>query len=158
MENKPYVFETNHGVKPDDRDGEIAVDRGTERDSRRGPRVGDFILWPDGRLHRFSHDWGDKIQTSAGGSFYLQEGGGVSFSGGLDPGIDKKDMAELGHRYGHFWIFHHDHWGASRGVGVGLLCRVYKYTGAEGGVPRDPKGNAQELAMDTAAQIRFAKE
>lgn len=36
------------------------------------PDMGDFVLFPTGQLERFSHDWDVGIQTSPGGSYYLQ--------------------------------------------------------------------------------------
>ena len=149
-EHRPYVYKIHANVEADDRDGEIAAGRYAARCELEGARVGDFILWPDGRLHRFSHDWGDSMPTSPGGSFYLHDSGRADFSGGLDPAIDKLYLEHVGHRFGHFWFFHHDIHQAFSGVGAGLLCRVYQYVGPKKHIPRDWKGSAQELNIDEA--------
>ncbi len=41
------------------------------------PRTGDFVRFPTGEIERFSHDWGDALQTSPirAGSFYLHDHG-----------------------------------------------------------------------------------
>ena len=61
--------------------------------ARTGPRVGDWLALapPDPRCPtytRFTHDWGDHIQTGGqDGSYYFSSTGHLSYSGGLDPGI-----------------------------------------------------------------------
>lgn len=113
--------------KFDERDADILHERTKRRETRTGPRIGDFIRMLDGRLMRFSHDWGDDIQISEGGSFYLSEGGGLSFSGGLEPPILKSTIVDTGEqRDGWVWFFHHGVSGAHRGVRCALPCRVYR--------------------------------
>lgn len=95
------------------------------------PMVGDFAMMPDGAVKRISHIWdfGDgttSIQTSKGGSFYLGDGY-VSFSGGLDPGIDGNRFRDLGYRqHGSCWFFRDDFWGAGRGLDVVAPFRVWR--------------------------------
>jgi hypothetical protein len=114
----------------DDRDAEILAERTAQRERRKGPRIGDFCRFPDGSLGRFSHDWGDEIQWSEGGSFYLCAGGGASFSGGLYPSIPKARLKlSRAKRAGQFWFFHHNHACAHNGVDVEAPCRVYRVTG-----------------------------
>ena len=96
-----------------------------------GPGIGDYVLFPTGELERFSHDWGDGIQTSPGGSFYLLANGRASFSsGGLNPTVPADSIEELPGvtLMGRFWFFHHARAGAGRGVYVDCVCRVFKTT------------------------------
>lgn len=120
----------------DSRDAEILAVRERLFNEMEGPRVGDFLSSPEGFL-RFTHDWGDAIQTtvrpphpcSGDGSFYLGEGF-ASFSGSLDPSIDKTKLQDTGEKqHGSFWFFHHDFWGAGRGVTFRIPCRVFRLTG-----------------------------
>jgi hypothetical protein len=109
------------------------------RDQNGEPRIGDYVRFSTGELERFSHDWGDGLQTSAGGSFFLCNNGGASFSGGLNPctSADKLEQtdAELP---GSFWIFHHNVAGAGRGVHFKIPCRVYLTTASyEGFLGKD---------------------
>jgi hypothetical protein len=85
---------------------------------------------PGGELERFSHDWGDGLQTSPGGSWYMGEGY-VSFSGGLNPTIPIERIERTEEtRDGCFWLFHHNFWGTGRGVDFRAPCRVYRVKGA----------------------------
>jgi hypothetical protein len=132
----------------DERDAAILAQRESERNTRPGPRVGDFVKMKDGTLRRFSHDYGEDIQTTyrwqepknaaafnrnsdpmicCGGDFYLAEGGGVSFSGSLDSALLKSTLKDTGEqRDGRFWFFHHNYWQASNGVDVTIKCRVFE--------------------------------
>lgn len=115
----------------DARDGNILSERRAARNAIFGPRLGDFVRMPDGSTRRFCHDWGDGIQiTPAGknGSFYLAPGGGVSYSGGLEPSIDKTTLSPASNTIdGAFWFFHHDHARAHNGSHFKIPCRVYQY-------------------------------
>ena len=100
-----------------------------------GPRVGDFLRVEDGLL-RFTHDWGDCIQTTVrpkhpcygDQSFYLSDGS-VSFSGSLDKPIDKAKLRDTGEKQdGSFWFFHHNYAAASNGVYFKMPCRVFEVT------------------------------
>lgn len=113
----------------DDRDARIVAERCAAWDQRQGPRVGDFVQMKDGSLRRFTHDWGDDIQTTLNGSndssFYLGSGF-MDFSGGLDSAIPKGELTPLPFaRKGSCWIFHHDHREAHNGVHTEVNCRVY---------------------------------
>ncbi len=74
----------------DDRDHAIIASRLAAFDEEPDVRVGDYVDFADGVSRRVSHvfprEWGDDygVQTSDGGSFYLDEGF-VSFSGSLYP-------------------------------------------------------------------------
>jgi hypothetical protein len=95
------------------------------------PRVGDWLVYPDGTGKRFSHDWGNGLQVSAGGSFYLGNGW-VEFSGSLDPSIPDAQIKPTDRTlYGTVWIFHHNDARAHNGVVTDIPCRVYEYTPKE---------------------------
>ena len=114
----------------DTRDQAILDARLEAWDRREGPRVGDFAIFADETIHRFSYDWHeDGIQTSKGGSYYLGDGY-MSMSGALDPCIKRErihatDMI----RYGTCWFFHHDYHTAGGGIDVLVPCRVYRIDG-----------------------------
>jgi hypothetical protein len=90
----------------------------------------------DGTTRRFTHDWDDGLQTSCKdscGCFYFGTGHGggsyMSYSGSLDPTIPRKSLVDLKMwKDGSVWIFHHDHWGANRGVYTLVPLRVFKQT------------------------------
>ena len=120
---KPYEI--------DERDREILAERIEKWNSRQdGPRVGDFVITQRGML-RFTHDWGDDIQTTVrpgyDSSFYLSGSGHMSFSGSLDPGVLKTDL-ELTNEVqeGSCWFFSHGFAEAHNGVYVTVPCRVYR--------------------------------
>ena len=118
----------------DGKDYEILDHRLSKWNENKGPRVGDWCLMLDGTERRFTHDWGDSIQTTyskqGGGSFYLGDGY-MSYSGSLDPAI-QKDCFQLTRetRNARVWFFHHDFWGAGRGVEFTVPCRVYQQRAA----------------------------
>lgn len=117
----------NPRITPDDRDAQILADRVQEWNKRAGPRVGDWLIFADGVMHRFSHDWEEHgLQTSKGGSFYLDDNGYASFSGGLNPCVPRDKVLNSGQtRLGRFWFFHHDYMTAHAAVNVELTCRVF---------------------------------
>ena len=111
----------------DERDAEIFSKRFHSFQDIHGPRVGDYVRFADGVERRISHIWfDDVIQTSDGGSFYLGDGY-VNFSGGLYPGVKRETLTyNAQHKRGSVWFFHHDHWGAGRGVSTSMDFRVYE--------------------------------
>jgi len=117
----------------DDKDQALLDARIIARDAIDGPRIGDWLKLPTGDYVRFTHDWGDDIQTTimgwaSEGGFYLSKGGYASFSGGLDPALPKAKMSLTEEvKEGVFWFFHHDHSGAHRGVYCKAPCRVYQF-------------------------------
>lgn len=121
------------GMNPifDEKDSEILAERAANRTKLTGPLVGDWCSMPDGTERRFTHDWGDSIQTTTEqfglGSFYLQPGGKCDYSGALDPSI-KKSMLEPLHaqRLGQVWFFHHDYHTAHNAVYDRILFDVYR--------------------------------
>ena len=120
------VRATMEGSKLDELDQAILSKRLAQRETVVTPCVGDFVRFSD-RLERISHDWGDTVQTSEGGSFYLGEGGHASFSGGLNPSVPKEQLRKTEEILsGRFWFFHRDFWMAHNGVDVTAPCRVYE--------------------------------
>lgn len=120
----------------DEHDAAILTACVLARDMIDGPRVGDFVYMPDGSLLRFTHDWGDGLQTTCqafgGGSFYLDRSGSVSFSGALDPPIARECIERTSEtRDGAFWFFHHGFPGANLGVDCTAPCRVYRVISCE---------------------------
>jgi hypothetical protein len=122
----------------DDRDAEILREREAAFNRVEGPRVGDFLRIADGVL-RFTHDWGDSIQTTVrakhpcygDASFYLSDGY-ASFSGSLDSAIDKKTLRDTGETMlGSFWFFHHNFAEAENGVRCTMMCRVFEIVPGE---------------------------
>src|SRR5881398_2456575 len=108
-----------------ERNAEILATRESTYNNIEGPRVGDFVVMADGHLERFSHNWGDSIQTCYGGSFYLGEGF-VSFSGALNPSIRKDELLNSGQtKTGNFWFFSNNYARAHNGIDVQIECRVF---------------------------------
>lgn len=98
-----------------------------------GPRVGDFVLFPDGMERRISYIWpaGDgwpgSVQTSelGDGRYYLGRAG-LDFSGSLHPGVSEETLTDTGAtREGDAWIFHRDAHRAHNGVDFKAPFRVY---------------------------------
>jgi len=109
----------------DERDTAILAERVTAYDKHTGPRVGDFVRFADGTMRRISHDWGDSVQTSSGGLFYLGKGY-ASFSGSLFHGVPPETLTYTGEASeGDAWFFHHDHHTAHNGVDVSMGFRVF---------------------------------
>jgi hypothetical protein len=117
----------------DHEDAQILAKREIIFNQMEGPRVGDFLRTPEGFL-RFTHDWGNEIQTTVrpshpcngDASFYLSEGH-VSFSGSLNPSIAKASLRDTGEKQdGSFWFFHHNSAGADMGVYFRIPCRVFE--------------------------------
>lgn len=119
----------------DTKDQELLATAVLLRDQETGPRIGDYVLFATGQLERFSHDWGADIQTSPGGSFYLNKSGRGSLScGGLNPATPREELELTSATLpGSFWFFHHGLAGAGRGVYFDIPCRVFvtkaAYTG-----------------------------
>jgi len=111
----------------DERDRAILAKRVAQRDTLKGPRVGDFVNTDDGRLVRISQIWPESVQLSESGSWYLGESGYVSFSGGLEPSFRRSELRPIDSlRGGAFWFFHHGEARAHNGVNVTIPCRVYR--------------------------------
>lgn len=126
------MFQLDPNMTPDGRDHVIARDRLTVWSRKPGPRVGDFVVMPDGTRERFAYEWPKGIQTTddENASFYLGYGY-VSMSGALlNPTIPKEKLQPTSEtKEGVFWFFHHDLPGYARGVGARTPCRVYRLVG-----------------------------
>ncbi len=120
----------NDGVVFDARDAELLAQRVAKRSKISGPRVGDFLKSQDGDLMRFTHDWGDDIQTapSGSGSYHLGTTGHADYSGGLDPAIPKDSfrLIPFEMRMGRFWFFHHNFATGHNGVDCKAPCRIFQ--------------------------------
>jgi len=119
----------------DEQDLKILDIRIKEYDKLLGPRVGDFVRFPNDELRRFTHDWDKDIQTTCASkhpchedqSFYLGEGY-TQFSGSLDKAILKNKLILTNEiKEGHFWFFHHHEVCAYNSVSVSAPCRVFNY-------------------------------
>lgn len=111
--------------KFDDRDQAILDERIAKYDSITDPRVGDFVVFADGVTRRISYLWGDSVQTSDGGGYYLGAGY-ISMSGGLHPGVPPETLTLTDEKKdGSVWFFHHDWWTADNGVYTTMPFRVY---------------------------------
>ncbi len=119
---KPYEL--------DEKDKGLLAERIEARAKVEGPAVGDWLITPAGLL-RFTHDWGDSIQTTVrpgyDASFYVTQCGHMSFSGSLASAIDKSLIeATEEMRDGACWFFSHEYAEASNGVRVEVPCKVYR--------------------------------
>ena len=124
--NTEKIIDAAPNVRINELDERLLRERVNRRESLVGPRVGDYVVFADGVTHRFSHPWDDIIQTSCGGSFYLTEFGGLSFSGGLDPGVPYSALTDTGEtKMGKAWFFHNDLRTAHNAVYAEIPCRVY---------------------------------
>jgi hypothetical protein len=114
----------------DDRDAALLAERQARFDQQSGPRVGDIVLMRDGSMRRFTHDWGDGLQTTTpqfgAGSFYFGTGH-MDYSGALDPTIPKAGLIDTGEqREARVWFFHHNFPGAARAVHTTARVRVFR--------------------------------
>lgn len=110
---------------------QILADRMARFDRMPGPRVGDFLRLPriDPRVpefDRFTHDWGDTLQTGGMSGSYYHGGSHLCYSGGLDPGIAKADIVATGETWhGEVWFFDRDIAGKGRGVYFSAPMRIF---------------------------------
>ena len=130
MDELRYVISTVNNPKFDERDAAILVTNIAAWDERKGPRVGDWCRMPNGDMKRFTHDWGDDIQTTSSvtgmGSFFFGRGY-MDYSGGLDSAILKSRLVDTGEtKLGAAWFFHHNHMAAHNGVYFNVECRVFE--------------------------------
>ena len=106
-------------------------------DARDGIRVGDYVRLLDGRLVRVCNAYKyleHRVQTIGpyAGSYYMDEGGLASYSGGLDPGMAGDTLVLTDEVMdGEFWHFDMGWPRAHAGVNYKLPCRVYKEVNLE---------------------------
>lgn len=92
------------------------------------PSSGDFLKQTDGHTVRFCAAQSTYAQTTTAleHSYYIGVFGDVSYSGGLDPGLDYDRIALSNETMlGRFWFFHHGRGGAGRRIDVFLPCPVW---------------------------------
>jgi hypothetical protein len=121
-----------------------------------GPRIGDFVYFASGQLERLSHDWGEGIQTSPGGSFFLSKSGHASLScGGLNPCVPRTSLeCTSAVLPGEFWFFKHGVPGAGRAVYFEVPCRVFKTSAPyEGFLGDDFKTSRDALIRQLIQQL-----
>ena len=118
----------------DNKDKEIYAQRVQAWDAVSGPRVGDYCKLIDGTLRRFTHNWGDSLQTTVSGShpcygdasFYFGCGY-MSFSGSLDSSIPVDQFADTREtKNGSAWFFHHNYAKAHNRISVTVPCKVFQ--------------------------------
>ena len=111
------------------KDAQIFADRVAQYNLQTGPRVGDFIKFPDGKYQRFTYKWHDQLQAGASaksGSFYLGEGY-IEYSGGLNSGAKRDDFILTDEtKYGDIWFFHNNHIKAHNSVHYQMAFRVFE--------------------------------
>ena len=112
--------------EPDFIDRNLASSRIAARDNISGLRVGDY-LYIDGEYCRVAYN-GYCVQVEYGeGSYHLGNEGVVSFSGGLKPPIEFKELVLLPDtRPGIFWIEHHGILTCGCSVYIETGCRVFE--------------------------------
>ena len=112
-------------------DTEILAERMEKFDEGEGPRIGDFVLFPDGTYLRLAiHLYGSLYQVNRGDSYYLGKGH-VDGSGAMfTPPISLGDLeATEETRLGWVWFFSHDQRRAHNGVEARATFRVYRHPG-----------------------------
>ena len=92
-----------------------------------GIRVGDYVRHLSGKLDRVTHVSPDSAHTGGGnGSYYLGEGGYLSYSGGLDPRLPRNKLVLTKEVMpGTVWFFSRDHHTAHNGIDFSIDFRVY---------------------------------
>lgn len=109
-----------------DKNQQILQESMAAYNKRRGPRVGDFLRNPDGTFTRFTHDWGDHIQTGGGSNSFYLGNGYCSYSGSLDTGIMKADIVRTKEtKKGMIWFFNEGWSGPNRAVHYEVDFRVF---------------------------------
>ena len=135
LSRDPFISPENAAI-----DAELTMQRINAMSAIAGPRVGDFVQFPnEDTPRRFTHDWQDgTMQTtvapkghpcSGDMSFHIFKNGVCSFSGSLDPSIPLDQCVDTGEvKDGRVWFFSRDWSGAHRGVSALIPFRVYRYT------------------------------
>jgi hypothetical protein len=102
-------------------------------EERQGMRLGDYVQLRNGELRRVAHIWPDTVQLTTsltGGSFQLGKCG-VSYSGGLEPGVPLQDIIpsrwnnSTGNIGGTFWVCERGILQAECAVYVTVQCRYF---------------------------------
>ena len=131
-------------IEPCADDEKILEARVAAWNERAGARPGDFVIFTDGKVARFSHDWDEGgLQTSPHGQFHMGDGH-MSFSGSLDPSLKRERLTESDVLWwGEVWFFHRSWLQAHSAIYAKVACRVFRAD-----VPSDywlrPKGGSGE--------------
>ena len=112
--------------EPDFIDRNLASSRIAARDNISGLRVGDY-LYLNGEYCRVAYN-GRRVQIELyEGSYHLCNDGDVSFSGGLYPCIEFKELVLRPEtKSGIFWIEHHGILTSGCSVYIETECRVFE--------------------------------
>lgn len=122
------------------------------------PIVGDCLLLPDGQYVYFCHIHSEYAQTCAGGSFHLCSSGFISYSGGLDSGIQISDIEPTQEKHVlPIWFNHRGYLCAGCGVNARIECRVWRTkTGADtSGIPQIERLRKQKLKEKSEIIIKI---
>jgi hypothetical protein len=141
---------------PTRRNAIILAERVALLNERNEPRVGDFLKLPHGDYQRFTQEWEDRLQTgSTSASYHIGKRGEISYSGGLDWGVLKRDIKLTEEvKDGSVWFFSEGLAGIGRGVTFYTQFKVYELRkGANtSGLPTI-KEYAKKLIRDKAETI-----
>lgn len=122
---------------------------------KEGARVGDFLCLPHGEFVRFSHDWGESLQTTGASHGFHLGSSYISYSGGLDSGIKRASIKQTNElKAGFVWIWDQGISGADRGVNMQMSFRVFNILpGADlSGLPQI-EAHAKQLIRDKADKM-----
>ncbi len=116
-------------------DFDILNTRIKKLNEHQGPRIGDFVIFPDDSVRRFTEDWSDVgagFQTTSptirDASFHLCKSGRCDYSGALEPPIPLAAFEETDEmRFGSVWFFSNDNAKAHNAVCASIQFRVYRY-------------------------------
>jgi hypothetical protein len=106
---------------------EILTERVELFDQQIGPRVGDYIRLKSGKLTRITSS-GMSTGGEDGGSYYLNELGNFSYSGGLhNINISKHDLVDTGETIdGPIWFFNNGIMRPRNKAEFNIQCRIYE--------------------------------
>ena len=147
MSETAKILRADTRVVPDVRDDAILATRLAAYDQIAGPRLGDWVEFSDGVMHRFSHLWNSNLQTTekSRGSFYFGNGY-VEFSGGLNPGIPRDTLVDCNKTMlGRIWFFHHSEAKAYNAVYAEVPFRVFSTPLTSNHWKKDPPEVDKEL-------------
>lgn len=112
----------------DDRNrAELLVIEAARAEPSGPPKVGDFVIMPDGTRERCCAASKFGMQTTSGGSFNVMRDGTAIMSGGLNKSrLWEYFIPTPETERGRFWFFSHGIAGAGRAVICYLPCRVFR--------------------------------
>lgn len=105
---------------------QILKSRTLQFNKTKGPRVGDYLKYPDGSFTRFTVDLGESLQTGGERGSYFLYGSCCDYSGGCDSGIKKSDLVPTREtKPGDLWFFDEGITGAGRRKDFQINFRVF---------------------------------